>query len=174
MGWTRQLERFGHLSVVLMATALGLFLLGVAVFQQLPGESELQEVRGTLSSYAFHGSRKGGFDVVLTIEGAPHRYWTDALSRDAAVQTLRGAPQVSLYSERNPTYGPIDGDAYKSYGLWIDGRPVRSLEAALKRDAFFLHIAFPILGVACLGLALLGWRRRPANQELQRTGFARR
>ncbi len=76
------------------------------------------------------------------------------MSREAAAQALRGAAWVSLYSENSPSR-PIDGDAYKSYGLWIDGQLIRSVESALERDGMYLHLVFPLIGVGCLAMALL-------------------
>jgi hypothetical protein len=162
MGWTRPLTRIDRILLILVGTVAGLGLLGVAVFHKVPLASELRKVSGRLLSYSFHTSGRHGFEVLLTIEGAPHRYWTDALWRSEAAKMLSGAAQVSLYSDKEPTYRPIDGDAYKSYGLWIDGRPVRSLESALETETLFLHVVFPLMGVGFLGMAFLvgrGWRR---------------
>jgi hypothetical protein len=61
--------------------------------------------------------------------------------------------------------------------LWIDGRPVQTLESALSADTFFHHVTLPLMGLGFLGMAFLvgkGLRRKPANPELQRTGCARR
>jgi hypothetical protein len=158
---------------MLLGTAVGLGLLSARVFQKVPVASELVEVSGPLQSYAVYKLGRSSFKVILTLEGAPHRYWTDAVSRNQAAQVFEGKAHVSLYAEKAPTHPPIDGDAYKSYGLWVDGLAIETPESALHRDATLFHIVFPLMGVGSLGMVFLvgrGWRRTPVNPELRRSG----
>ena len=48
----------------------------------------------------------------------------------------------------------MEGDAYKSYGLWIDDQEVKSVSAALEDDERIAHVIFPLMGV---GFFLLPW-----------------
>ena len=150
----RRLTRVRRLFLILLGITVGVVCLGASL-AKVPKKAELVEVSGPLSAFAIHESGRHRYEVLLAIDGAPHRYWTNVLSREQAEHQLDGRVRVSLFAEAKPSYQPIDGDAYKSWGLWIDGRRVYSVEAALAEDAVLLHFLIPLLGVGFLAMAFL-------------------
>jgi hypothetical protein len=52
----------------------------------------------------------------------------------------------------------MDGDAVKSWGLWIDGVEVQSPEAALNTDGVLSKVVLPLVGVGIFVLFLLNAR----------------
>ena len=161
MAWSRGKTQFHRV----VYTLAGLACLIVPMAHRLPTAAELVEVAGRLRSYGFHYERYGQYDVLLTIEGAPKRYWTDAISRSEAEALFRRPEPVNvrLFTEVHTRYGLTAG-AQKSYGLWVDGREIRSLQAALDRDVVFVHYVMPLLGSAFF-LVTLGLGRRLARTE---------
>src|SRR5262245_30549747 len=99
MARRKPLTSFDRVFLILFGTIVGLGLLREAVFQKIPARSDLLKVSGPLAGYSIYkppGHHSA--TLMLTIDGAPHRYWTDAVSGNEALELLRGAAQVSLYS----------------------------------------------------------------------------
>lgn len=144
----------------ILVASLGIALLIASVATRLPSRSNLVAVEGELQSYEIVSRGRNGYVTVVSLAGQSSRFWTDAVTKVSAPTLLGpepsrrgGSPRVKLFVERETAYNPIDGDAVKSYGLWIDGRAVRSVEAALQHDELIVRAVFPLLGLALLGLA---------------------
>jgi hypothetical protein len=89
---------------------------------------------------------------VILEEG--HRFWTDALDEAAAANVLnkRGA-EVRTYVLPNSTKVPIDG-AVKSYGLWVNGGQIESLEDEIASEEFIFRFVLPALAIFLIVLAV--------------------
>jgi hypothetical protein len=161
MAWSRAKTQF-HRVVYAIA---GLACLIVPMAHRLPTAADLVEVAGRLRTYRFHDGGHGRYDVLLSIEGTTKRYWTDALSRGEADALFNrpGPVNVRLFAEVQTRYGLTAG-AQKSWGLWVDGREIKSLQAALERDVIFAHYVMPLFGSAFF-LLTLGLGRRLAKKE---------
>ena len=138
-----------------------LFLLSVSTFfvvltftAPVPRATDLSEVRGHLASYHIYSSSGGRYPKTIVVLEEGHRFWTAALDRGGAgkVLTKRGA-EVKTYVLPHSTKVPIDG-AVKSYGLWVNGRQVESLESELAGETLVLRLGLPALAIFLLALAV--------------------
>ena len=148
-----------------------LFMLGVGIVfivlaftTSLPKTTDLSEVRGHLDSYYFRQWGRGQDDyntVVILEEG--YRFWTNALDKGNAGNVLkeRGA-EVRFYVEPHSTNVPIDG-AVKSYGLWVNGQQIESLDATFGRERFYVRFVFPAVGIFSIAVAVFIHRRSKAK-----------
>lgn len=130
----------------------------------LPKAADLSEVRGRLDSYYFNQWGRGHDDyhTVLILEDGS-RFRADALNKETATTLLkeRGV-EVRFYVEPHATDLSKDG-AVKSYGLWVDGQEVESLDQALGHEKFIVRFCFPALGIFATAAALLICRRNRAR-----------
>ena len=139
-----------------------MFMIGVSIVfialiftYPVPKATDLSEVRGHLDSYYIHGQTNSKTIVVLK-EGL--KFWTTVLDKSSASHVLkeRGV-EVRTYIDPDSTAVPIDGGV-KSFGLWVNGRPVESLEAALSRESLFVRVGFPAVAIFCLAVAVFIYR----------------
>ena len=104
--------------------------------------SEIIEVTNRLDHcYIFkHASRNGirYTPIIVLMDGS--RYWTTAVDKDAACEVLKqqGA-NIRLYSNPNSTMPRLDG-AIKSYGLWVNGQQISSLDSDLHSERLDLIV----------------------------------
>ena len=138
-----------------------LFLLGVSIFfvvltviAPVTQATDLSEVRGHLASYHIYSSPGGRYPKTIVILEEGHRFWTAALDQGGAdrVLKMRGV-EVRTYVLPHSTKVPIDG-AVKSYGLWVNGRQVESLEAEIASETLILRVGLPALAIFLLALAV--------------------
>ena len=138
-----------------------LFLLGISIFfgvlafnAPAPQPADFSEVRGHLASYHIYSSSGGRYPKTIVVLEEGHRFWTDALDKSGADKVLnkRGV-EVKTYVLPNSTKVPIDG-AVKSYGLWVKGRQVESLEAEIASETLILRVGLPALALFLLALAV--------------------
>lgn len=72
-------------------------------------------------------------------------------------------------------FAPMDGDAVKSYGLWVDGVEIASARDAVNVDRFVDFFVLPPLGViiAAMGYATFRkWRRQQEDSGFPGTNDA--
>ena len=135
-------------------------MLGVSVFFGVitfttpsPKATDFSEVRGHLESYHIYRDSRGRYPKTIVILEEGDRFWTDALDQDGATNVLnkRGV-EVMTYVLPHSTKVPIDG-AVKSYGLWVNGRQVESLEAEIASEEIIFRIFLPALAIFIIALA---------------------
>jgi hypothetical protein len=111
---------------------------------------QLTLVEGVVESVAYTG--KSGSDLAVRVVGRRERFDTDALGNTAAIP--KGST-IRLYSLLDSPF-----DRVQTFGLWVDGREIESLEAALQKEASVRRWIVP-LSIGLLGLAFFLYR---ANQ----------
>jgi hypothetical protein len=150
MSITKQ-KPMGRASSLLLA---GIFLvLGItfvfvwfASMEPLPSDANLTEVRGALQSYSCRGKSLTAV-CDLTLQDGSY-VSTDALYSWAADEMFRGKPvEIRAWAK--------DG---KSYGLWINGREIRTNRYALSREWILMRFIIPLIGLGVLGLLYLSIR----------------
>jgi hypothetical protein len=150
----------------LFLLCLGIIFIVLTFTASIPKPADLSEVRGHLESYYFNqwGRGHGDYNTILILEEGS-RFWTDVLNKDTAKSILneRGS-EIRLYVESNSTNVPIDG-AVKSYGLWVNGQEIESLDAAFGREKFIVRFCFPALGIFSIAVAYFIHRRNKAKYE---------
>lgn len=138
-----------------------LFLIGVSIFfvvltfsTPVPQATDFSEVRGHLASYHIYSSSGGRYPKTIVVLEEGHRFWTAALDQGGADNVLkkRGV-EVRTYVLPHSTKVPIDG-AVKSYGLWVNGRQVESLEAEIASETLILRVGLPALAIFILALGV--------------------
>jgi hypothetical protein len=137
-----------------------LFLLGVGIFLAVlvftsPSlkAADFAEVRGHLQSYHIYSSPGGHYPKTIVLLDEGQRFWTDALDQRGAADVLRKrGVEVKTYVLPHSTKVPIDG-AVKSYGLWVNGRQVESLDAKIAGEEFIDRLFFPAVAILLIGLA---------------------
>lgn len=148
--------------------AFGSFGLVMAAVLPTPRVQDLAEVRGTLIShsveedrswFAQHLARRGPTVYVLfRVAGQEGRFWNPALDPENVASALPH-PGVELRFHVWPggERDLVNGDGRKSYGLSVDGRPIRSVEEAVSDEeaaagfwagAGMLALLFGAMGIA--------------------------
>jgi len=119
-----------------------------------PKATDFSEVRGHLESYHIYRSPGGRYPRPIVILEEGHRFWTGALDEESAASVLkkRGV-EVRTYALPHSTKVPIDG-AVKSYGLWVNGQQVKSLEEEIASEEFINRFGFPALAIFLIALAV--------------------
>lgn len=138
-----------------------LFLIGVGIFfvvlafaAPVPQAADFAEVRGRLASYHIYSSSGGRYPKTIVVLEEGQRFWTAALDEGGAGKVLnRRGTEVRTYVLPDSTKVPIDG-AVKSYGLWVNGRQVESLEEEIAGETLILHVGLPALATLLLALAV--------------------
>lgn len=168
MGGNRKKQRRGDVSEdtnrpmrVISLYIAPLFLLGVGMFfivltfsTPIPEAADFSEVRGHLASYHIYSSSGGRYPKTIVVLEEGQRFWTTALDQGGADKMLkkRGV-EVRTYVLPHSTKVPIDG-AVKSYGLWVNGRQVESMEAELGSETLVLRVGLPALAIFLIALAV--------------------
>jgi hypothetical protein len=159
-----------HSLVAALFAGAGLWLIFSALTMHRPGPDEVKEITGTLVSYvAYDGKNRHGPSrkVILTLAQEPYvRFWTDAISKKEAPGILMTGSRIRLFVQRVRTATPVEGNALKAYGLWVDGRELQSLKDGLEEERWFQWLGMPLLG---LFLILLG---AGIFKSRKKTGFA--
>jgi len=138
----------------LFLLCLSIFFVVLTFTTPIPQVDDFSEVRGHLASYHIYSSSGGRYPKTIVVLEEGHRFWTAALDQGGADNVLkkRGA-EVRTYILPNSTKVPIDG-AVKSYGLWVNGRQVESLEAEIASERLILRVGIPALAIFLLVLAV--------------------
>jgi hypothetical protein len=66
---------------------------------------------------------------------------------------------IRVIYDPNGKFRPYDGDAVKSYGLWIDGEEVASAESALNTDRVLAFVVMPALGLLSIGIGYVTFKK---------------
>lgn len=130
-----------------------------------PEPNSLLEVRGHLDSYDFHqtGRGKGDYTTIIALQEG-RRLWTRAIAKGNAEALLRErGSEIRYYVDPKSTNVPMDGDAVKAYGLWINGRQQQSVNESISDDKVAAHIYLPAVGISCIVVAGFFYRRNKAK-----------
>lgn len=138
----------------LFLIAVGIFVVVLTFNAPVPQAADFAEVRGHLASYHIYSSSGGRYPKTIVVLEEGLRFWTSALDEGGAGNLLkkRGS-EVRTYVLPDSTKVPIDG-AVKSYGLWVNGRQVESLEAELASETLVLRVGLPALALLLFALAV--------------------
>ncbi len=152
-----ELLRRHALSLVLwaLAAALVVFSLGRAA----PEPEELTQISGVVQrADPIERCPRWRFcktAIIVTIDGLPGRY--HIRPPHPAFLPWFHVPHTSVrtYIRRQPTEAQSDDEPVETWGLWVNGTELVSLEDALSADAFMRRSACPVLAViiATLGIA---------------------
>lgn len=92
-------------------------------------------IEGRLGTFKLDTSGKSSTTVLFSIDGRPGRYWTQAMSHSEVANSWQTRPRhLKFYIQSNGHWRPKHGDAVKTFGLWVDGQQVQSLEQRLGED----------------------------------------
>jgi hypothetical protein len=150
----------------LLLVVFGVTIIFLSWLKGPPNAEELVPVEGPLLAYSGYrtNSRNGSFLVLFRLGGHPGRFWNDAVKNGSA-GLLNGhtGEVVRVMYDPHAHLSPIDGDAVKSYGLWINGVELASAEDAVNTDHVLAHVVLPALGLlsAAIGFVRVRkWRRQ--------------
>jgi len=133
---------------------LGVGMLGVVptIITPTPQATDFSEVRGHLQSYYIYSPLRYPKTIMILNEG--HRLWTTELDQGGAdaVFKKRGA-EIRTYVLPNSTNFSIDG-AVKAYGLWINGKQLKSLEEEIASGELVIRVGLPALSIFLIALAV--------------------
>lgn len=149
----------------LFMLGIGLGCVIIAFTTSFPKASSLVEVRGHLGSYFFYqtGRGKGDYTTIVSLKEGP-RFWTDVIKKGNADGLLRDRiVEVSYYVDPHSTNVPMDGDAIKAYGLWINGNRLQSVEDAISDDQVATHFYLPAVGILLIVVGILIYRRNNSS-----------
>jgi hypothetical protein len=99
---------------------------------------DLSEIDGVLRDYSFVHSNSE-FVAALSIDGQPGRFWSPAAPMRKEPPPFARGSRVRLSINPSSLFRPLDGDARKAYGLWVDGRTVQ-LTQSVWLDAVIAEI----------------------------------
>jgi hypothetical protein len=139
-----------------MSLLLGLLAALCAVLslvQRSPQAADLVEVSGAVARADIYRHCRGRVfcehALLVTIDGQPGRF---RLEPPLQVLQIPGTA-VRTFTEREPSRAPDDGDAVRTWGLWVNGRAVRPADEAIDDDGFIAHRVLPVVSLVLAGLA---------------------
>jgi hypothetical protein len=148
--------------------------LGVPLIAGPPSLQELSPAEGRLVQCTVirSGTKSPHHYALMKLEGQPGRFWSEAL-RDAHAHDLdrQEGSMVRVLYVQDWQGARLGGDAVKSYGLWVNGVEIVSLERSLASDRFGSYVLIPLLGALISGIGL--WRFLVIRRELRTRGSAR-
>jgi hypothetical protein len=133
----------------------------------VPSRDELVEIDGVLASYTVEADqskfakfmRRQHNYVLFKLENRDGRFWSEYLGANARTVFSHIGVPVRLYVSPNPRTHSINGDAVKTYGLFVDGSEIVSPENAVGVDSMLVRWVFPALGMILLYLAWRSWKK---------------
>ena len=144
-----------------MVFLVGVVLIVLTFVWSTPRPSDLVEVHGHLDSFHFKqlGTGRSAYATVFTLlEG--DSFYTGVLTKEQALERLRyRATDLRFYVDKKSRHSFRDGTR-RTYGLWVAGKKLQPLAAALRRENLFVRVAFPIIGCALVSRAVYFHRRR--------------
>lgn len=155
--------------------AFGLFVMFAWAIFPVPDRKGLTEVEGLLSSYSVEAdqswfarylARRRHTYVLFKVSGIDGRFWNDAVGPNnvRSVFPDLGVP-IRFYRISHYSFGRINGDGEKTYGLEVNGEQVRSVDAAIGGDAFIAHYVLPVLGMFFLIQSVGAWRKKDRSER---------
>jgi hypothetical protein len=137
--------------VALSMTMAGMGTLATKRWLQGRGRDHREFVlmEGNVAKFSFQKGESP--KMIFSLSGIPGRFWTQAISTSEATATWKGRPvKVRFYVAPDSRAKPIDGDATRAFGLWVNQQMIRSLDDDVNSDGFALSM-MPWLAV--LGFA---------------------
>jgi hypothetical protein len=129
-----------------------------------------REIEGELGSYTFDTSKRSGRTTLFSLTSHEGRFWTQALSRSEVAQYWSTKPtHLRFYVQTNSTYSPIQGDAVKTFGLWVNGKRIQSLDEKMNEEMVYEEmlrwLSVLMYGLA-IALVIFGyWHARPKSTQ---------
>jgi hypothetical protein len=132
----------------------------LSLVQSTPQAADLVEVSGAVARADIYRHCRGrvfcDHALLVTIDGQPGRF---RLEPPLQILQIAGTT-VRTYAERQPSRAPDDGDAVRTWGLWVNGRAVRTADEAIDEDGFIAHRVLPVLSLVLAALAVSRLLRR--------------
>lgn len=158
------------LSENLKNSASGLLLIAIVVglgvgaaLREPPARGDLVEVRGNLLAYEFENHEV--WVAVLSLAGRKDRFLTYAVTMATRPVPFHRGSEIRLFVRRPPGPATFESGVIRSYGLWVDGKTVQTLEADFDIDRRSNRDAV-ILGVLVVAImVILALRRREPRQH---------
>ncbi|HJU11347.1 MAG TPA: hypothetical protein VJ728_10745 [Candidatus Binataceae bacterium] len=145
--------------------ALGVMLMFTWAIAPVPAPKNLKPVTGRLLDYCVeldnswtkkYLARNSNVYVLFRIAGVKGRFWNDAVRAGNVTSVLpHSGVLVSTYRVLPYSFSKINGDGEKTYGLWVDGTEIQSVDVALGGDSILAHYVLPGLGTLFL---IFAWR----------------
>jgi hypothetical protein len=148
--------------------AFGIVIIVMSFISRPPRFDQLVRVEGPLVSYSLYRTHGHSPDLLALIKlgGHPGRFWNDALKNGSArLLGNRMGARVGVMYQPDGHLAPMDGDAVKSYGLWVDGVEIASARDAVNFDRFLDFFVLPPLGVIIAALGYTTLRKWQRQQE---------
>ncbi len=150
---------------LLLAFGMALMVMPTIVWPP-PKFDQLVRVEGPLVSYSLYRTHERHPDLLALFKLGGHsgRFWNDALKNGSArLLSDRIGARISVMYQPDGHRRRMDGDAAKSYGLWLDGVELASARDAVSWDRFLSFIALPALGLVMMAIGyatIRKWRRQ--------------
>ena len=155
--------------------AFGLFLMLAWAIFPVPDRKDLTEIVGPLSSYSVEAdqswfarylARRRHTYVLFRVAGVDGRFWNDTVGPGnvRSVFPRLGVP-IRTYRMQHYSFGRINGDGEKTYGLEVDGSEVSSVDVAVGGDAVVAHFVLPVFGILAFAQAIRVWRKKARDER---------
>jgi hypothetical protein len=157
-----------HLFGAVVIAVFGAVVILLPLVKGPPNVASLVPVEGMLVSYSVHRGNSGNSSLfsLFHLRGHTGRFWNDA-AKNGSAHRLDGhiGETVRVMYDPHGHFTPIDGDAVKSYGLWIGGVEIVSASDAVNTDRLQAYVVLPALGLLCVGMGFHGLRKWRREQE---------
>jgi hypothetical protein len=142
-----------HAVSLLLGLLAGLCAM-LSLARSSPQPAELVEVTGAVQRTDIYRSCRGrvfcDHALLVTLDGQPGRFRIEP-----PLQVLQiPHTNVRTYAAREPSGAPTDGDAVRTWGLWVNGLAVRTVEESIAEDGFIAHRVLPLLAMVLAAMAV--------------------
>ena len=142
-----------HAISLLLALLAGLCVV-LSLVRSSPQSDDLVEVTGAVQRTEIYRNCRGrvfcDHALLVTLDGQQGRFRIEP-----SLQVLQiPHPHVRTYAEREPSGAPTDGDAVRTWGLWVNRRAVRTVEESIAEDGFTANRVLPLLAMVLAAMAV--------------------
>jgi hypothetical protein len=140
-----------------LCVGLAVLFVVLAAISYVPEADELEPRAGRLRSYLIVEHYRSRDQVILQLDDGT-RVWTDAIDSRQARELFRSGPiqiGTSVLKASPYPYRRIAGGV-KSFALIVNGRVIRSQEAAIERERALVRVGFPLLALMFAAIAVAG------------------
>lgn len=151
-----------------LLTLAGLLLIVGGPLLPIPQAEEMIEVRGRLASLYFdtyRRSKPSRYIIYMVLEDST--YIRNSLITWDNANFIFNKPGMDVRTYVDPDdLEDAEEEGMRGYGLWVDGRELESLEAALRSDIGRNRL-LPFLGVVIIIGAFIAYWNAKKNKEIE-------
>lgn len=142
-----------------------------AIFSKIPEPESLQKICGTVRSYSFgrpnetNANSRHDNTFYFSLKEYRKLFSSEAITPKNYLSVVSDSQEQICFCVTS-----IHDWRSKTYGFWVNGKPIRTAEQAIKLDRFYTKQLFPLLAILFVGIAIFTLWRLKKTKGIQTEG----